>query len=518
MEDVTISELQRLLASSTDENQQKILYVLDYVLNYFVGDRRIPTISYRGFSNELQQLKDIGLIQETRNYWRGNEYLRLFVKQEVKSIIEKLLEERYYPLFTTDNVNRKMREIITSSFPAATKLWSIIHEHNITEYDLSRSGTYDRELVELGEKLATNGLCYLIGYYSTSWAYSSDEIIFRKHPIDVRAIFLKIVEDEMATALSSLSPPMKWCLYLKHVYPEADEGFFLKNATTSFLPSQIKEALARLPSLELEKFKEIMESILSEQRIRLSEAIRSLINRDPITVTVFGTLFTLAQEEKRYRKVDTWSMNKIKETLRDYDTFSRYLSYFKSLGVIFTSVYDDIIIPQIVWEVFSNEIKGRAKDVKIFESELDAQAFLEEIMSKATSAIKIWDPYVQTRTLALLERTVKSDKVLVEILSSLQETKEPIQNLARKGMKIHAKIVYRSGKQHGSPWHDRYLIVDDENVWHLGPSLHGAGQKLWESAELFAKSLGDRIVDAFRYNFSKEENDWASKGYEVIEV
>ena len=519
MEAPSISDLQKLLNVSPEENQRKILYVMDYVLHYFRGERRIPKIAYYGFANEIQQLKEIGVVEETRLYWRGHEYQHLFVKEEVKNEIERILKERYYPIFDADTTAKRIREIVQSSFPAATRLWQAVQKFEIGEYSLSEPSSYDKEIMDFGEKMMANGLAYLIGYWSTSWSMFSDEIIFRKEPLDIRGIFLKIVEDEMISALSSFSPEMKWCLYLKHIYPKPDEQFFLKNATTSFLPFQIKSALSRIPSLEMEKFKEITESILTEQRERLSETIRSMVTRDPTTVAVLGMLFTLGKEEGRYYKIDSWSLNKVKETLRDYDVFLQYISYFKNLGVVLESVYNELIVPKIVWEVFCDEIKGKAVEVKIFESELDGQSFLEEKIGKATSNVKIWDPYVSTRILAILERSIKSKNVQVEILSSQPTVIDEIIQLARKGMNIKSRIIYlKEEKKYRSPWHDRYLIIDSDNVWHVGPSLHALGQKGWESAELFAKSLGETIVDAFMYNFSKKKEDWKKEGYEVDEV
>jgi hypothetical protein len=106
----------------------------------------------------------------------------------------------------------------------------------------------------------------------------------------------------------------------------------------------------------------------------------------------------------------------------------------------------------------------------------------------------------------------------VEILSSQPTIIEEIIHLAKKGMKIKTKVIYlKKEKKYRSPWHDRYLIIDNENVWHLGPSIHAAGQKRWESAELFGKNLGETIVDAFRYNFLKKKEDWEKEGYSVDE-
>ncbi|MGB8781418.1 MAG: hypothetical protein WCD81_12320 [Candidatus Bathyarchaeia archaeon] len=518
MSDQAIAELTKLLNESTEVSRQRIFYVLDYAVNYFKGERRIPKITHE-FPTEVQKLKEMEVVEEAPLYWKGNKYLRIFVKAEAAVEISRLLKERYYPIFTLDAVTVRIRESVISAFPAAARLWSGVQQFKIDEYTLSEPSLYNQEAMNFGEKLMAAGLCYLIGYWSVSWISYSDEIIFRKEPIDVRDVFLEIVENEMTTALSSFSAEMKWCLFLKHVNPKADERFFLKNSTTSFLPNQIKNALAKLPSPEIAKSKEAVESILTEQRKRLSETIRSLINRDPTTVAVLGTLFTLSREEEKYRKVDSFSLGKIKETLRNYDDFEQYIAYFKSLGIVLESTNGEILIPKITWEIFCDEIKGRAVEVKIFESELDGQSFLEETMSKATSSVKIWDPYLSTKTLTILERSIRSNKVQIDILSSHPEVIPDIIHLLKEGVKIAGRFVYtKKEKSYWSPWHDRYLMIDTDNVWHIGPSLHAAGQKKWESAELFARDLGRLIADAFKFNFRKNKEDWDSEGYTIDKV
>jgi len=516
-----ISELNKLLRASTEEERQKILYVLDYVLNYFIGERRIPKISEYGFFSQIEQLRKIGVVKELKIYWRGHKYTRLALESNIEGEIRSLLKEKYHPQFTEEYVERRIREIVRSSFSAATKLWHKVQEYEAQEYELSGPISYDQDIIKLGEKIASEGLGYLIGYWTTSWTHYYDEIIFRKQPLDVRSIFIKVVEEEITQALSSFSPEMKWCLYLMYVNPKADKTFFLKNTTIWFLPYQIKNALSRIPHLKVDKLKELAESILAEQREKLSEIIRSLINRDPAVVTILSLLFMLGREEERYYMIDSWSLGKIKETLESvskYEQFNHYLTYLKNYGVVLTTDHE-LIIPKLVWEVFYDEIKGRATEVRIFESELEAQSFIEERMSKGVSNIKIWDPYVSTKTLMIVERSIRSKDIKVEILSSLPIITGEIIQLRNKGLNLSAKIIYlKRGEKYLSPWHDRYLIIDNTNVWHFGPSLHAAGQKGWESAELFPQSLGKMIVDAFVYNFMKKKEDWEKEGYEVVEI
>ncbi|MGD0643595.1 MAG: hypothetical protein ABSA75_01670 [Candidatus Bathyarchaeia archaeon] len=517
MENQVMIELQRLLESSSNEKQKRIFYTLDYVNNYFVGERREPTLSSQGFSKELQELKDIGAILTTGNNWRGYSYERLFLKQEIVDSIENLLHEKYYPLLEINKVTQKIQAIVKNTPPSAlTKMWSTVSEFKITEYSLTGPPAYIKEVELLAERLAAEGLSYVIGYHSSSWSSFYKEIIFRKQPTDVREIFLSAVEEEIKKALASLSTTEKWCLYVMHVYPQADEKLLLKNATAQRLPLQIKQAFPKLPSIDLAKFDKNSDLILTEQKETQAKDLRSLINRDPTIVAVLGTLFAVAREEKNYRKVDSQAMKKLLETMADTETFNNYLSYLKSSSLVFETLTGDSIIPHSVWEALTDEIKGKATEIKFFEGVLDAQAFLEETISKAISDIKIWDPYVKNRTLAVLEKAVQPGKVTIEILTSIEKAKEGIETLIEKGYKIQTKIV--SKKTSEKPWHDRYLIIDNEEVWHLGPSIDDAGIKPHESAVRFSSNFGALIVDAFKYNLSKKKEDWEKEGYAVTDI
>jgi len=518
-ESSTIVELEKLVSTISDEKRQRIFYVLDYILHYFTGERRIPKLSELGFGSEVIQLKNVGVIKETSLYCKGHNYSHLYIEKEIQEKIRNLLKEKYYPLFDETKITETIRKITKESLTAASRLWHKVEEFDSVQYTLSGYGEYETEVSRLGEELAKNGLAYLIGYWSTSWTEYCDDFIFRKEPFHVRTIFLKIVEEEVSEVFTSFTPEIRWCLYLKFIEPNANEEFMLRNATNRFLPSEVKRAFSRIPILKVEKFKPIIETLLTKEKERLSHVLRTLVNRDSISVFGLSTLFLLSQEKERYLQIGKWSFDKIKEiSTSTYETLCGYVKIFKDFGMILESNYGDLIIPKILTDVFNEEIKGGAVEVKIFESELDAQSFIEEVMSKAISNVKIWDPYVSTRTLRIIEKCIKPNTIQVEILSSQPPILDEVLTLIRQGMKINAKIIYQKrGEKYLSPFHDRYLIIDELYVWHFGPSLHAAGEKGWESATLFSESFGKIVIQAFKYNFERENEDWKKDGYEVID-
>lgn len=523
-EDQILDELKKLITRLPEQQQRRIFYVLDYVLNYFRGERRVPKLLEMGFHNELTELKSVGLVIETSEYWRGQTYSRLHVQEELREEISSLLREKYYQAFKDEEVTEKLRKIVGKSLSVTAKLWHTVEEFKrmepkIVEHTLSGYGEYQRDVVELGAELARCELGYFIGYWSTSWTTYSDEFIFRSEPINIQALFLKIVEEEVNRVFTSFTPAMRWCAYLKFLEPDADERFLLNNRTTRFLPAEIKEAFSKLPDLRIEKFREVVETILTKEKERLLDVIKTLLNRDSSVAQAIGMLLLLAEEKERYLNVNNWSLGKIKETsAHSYERLCDYTKILSDFGVVLTSNYGDLIIPKMLQEVFDEAMKGGALELKIFESELDAEAFIEETMAKATFNIKIWDPYVSTRTLRIIEKSIKPNSVLVEMLSSQPIIVDEILTLIKKGIKIRAKMVYQKKREkYLSPFHDRYLIIDHRYVWHFGPSLHAAGEKAWESASLFSEQFAKIILDAFLYNLCRNAEEWMQDGYQVVE-
>lgn len=518
--DSAFRELKDLLHKLPPEKRKRTLYVLDYVMNYFVGERRVPQLTSLGFGDELNRLKEIGIVNEVTRYWRGNTYTFLYIKEGLSEKIKELLEKEYYPLFVENKIAEEIAKIVKKSLAAASKLWHKVQEFETKEYVLSGYGEYDSEVNKLGEELAKNGLGYLIGYWSTSWAEYCTELVFRKDPINIREIFLKVVEEEINKVFTSFTPEMRWCLYLKHVKPDADADFMMRNRTARFLPAEIKKAFQSVPDLKIEKLEHILGTLIDKEKERLSSIIRNLINRDITSILCLSTLVLLGIDRDRYLEIDKWHQNEFEKTFTHLEKAMRtYIDIFKDYGIVLESNYGDIYIPKLSVEVFQEQMKGGAVEVKIFESQLDAQSFIEEKISKAVSTVKLWDPYVSTRTLRMIERSIKESEVTVEILSSQPIILEDIISLRKKGMKVKAKVIYKKkGEKYLSPFHDRYLIIDEVHVWHFGPSFHAVGEKEWESATLFPENLGKIITQAFAFNFTKKKEDWEKEGYEVVEI
>ncbi|MDH5419859.1 MAG: hypothetical protein OEX06_05965 [Candidatus Bathyarchaeota archaeon] len=157
-------------------------------------------------------------------------------------------------------------------------------------------------------------------------------------------------------------------------------------------------------------------------------------------------------------------------------------------------------------------------ETTIFSDKLDAENFVCDLVGRAEKRIKIWDPYVTKNTLQLISEGVGNKKVEVKILTSEPRIYPDLKHFLKSNISLRVKIIYRKTKnRYESPFHDRYAIVDDAEVWHFGPSLHGAGLREAEMAGQLKREWGERILDSFKYNWEKDKESWELENWTIRE-
>lgn len=122
-----------------------------------------------------------------------------------------------------------------------------------------------------------------------------------------------------------------------------------------------------------------------------------------------------------------------------------------------------------------------------------ANKLIGNILKSATKYIKIVDNYLSDDSVEMLENA--NSQVDFSILTKNQGSKYPsflnAVKILKKGWK--GKFEVRLTKK----LHDRYLIVDDQEVWHCGPSLDYLGLKAGVISKLEQPEVISRIVDLF---------------------
>ena len=114
------------------------------------------------------------------------------------------------------------------------------------------------------------------------------------------------------------------------------------------------------------------------------------------------------------------------------------------------------------------------KAVIFFKGQMwDATSCIEEIISRADKSIILIDNYVDRRTLDLLSR--KKAGVSVNIYTSernCQLTEKEITDFRNQ----YGHLVIRTTDE----FHDRFLIPDNKELYHIGASIKDAEKKAFE--------------------------------------
>ena len=99
----------------------------------------------------------------------------------------------------------------------------------------------------------------------------------------------------------------------------------------------------------------------------------------------------------------------------------------------------------------------------------DAYQFASEIIRSATKSIVLIDNYVDESVLTLLSK--RNNKVAASIYTSSvsKQLKLDLKRFNDQYPEIEVKIFTKS--------HDRFLIIDNETVYHIGASLKDLGKK-----------------------------------------
>ena len=129
-------------------------------------------------------------------------------------------------------------------------------------------------------------------------------------------------------------------------------------------------------------------------------------------------------------------------------------------------------------EVFNQlQLEENIKQRIFFDGQIyDAYSVIIDIIKKANKKILIIDNYIDDSILKMLAK--KKNNVEVVILTSI---KSSIENLdIQKFNKEYPTLkVARTNK-----FHDRFIVLDDKEMYHLGASIKDLGKKCFGLTEL----------------------------------
>ena len=179
-----------------------------------------------------------------------------------------------------------------------------------------------------------------------------------------------------------------------------------------------------------------------------------------------------------------WTTNIIKRYLMkgfviDERRVTQYKDNYKDLMTSVISINNKV--DNLDKRVATLEDKNQDnKESIFFNGEFyDAHSKIIEIIKKANSKIVLIDNYVGKETLDIL--SYKNDNVIITIITN----KEYIESV------LNETTLNKFNKQYGkiniiysNSFHDRFLIIDNIKLYHVGASLKDIGKKCFAISEL----------------------------------
>jgi len=109
----------------------------------------------------------------------------------------------------------------------------------------------------------------------------------------------------------------------------------------------------------------------------------------------------------------------------------------------------------------------------------DAYAFVSDIIRSAKNSIILIDNYVDDTVLTLLSKRNNNVKTIIYTRSISNQLRLDLQRYNSQYPVIEVKIFSDS--------HDRFLIIDDRELYHIGASLKDLGKKWFAFSKMDAQ-------------------------------
>ncbi len=152
----------------------------------------------------------------------------------------------------------------------------------------------------------------------------------------------------------------------------------------------------------------------------------------------------------------------------------------------FKELENDVIALKSKVENISNKLEDKTIQPKqgiFFDGQIfDAYLFVSGLVKKAKSSIILIDNYCDETTLLILGKCARKVKVTILTKSITKELMVDLQKHNAQYPNMRAKEFTSS--------HDRFLIIDEMEIYHIGASLKDLGKKWFAFSLLEVESFG----------------------------
>ena len=142
-----------------------------------------------------------------------------------------------------------------------------------------------------------------------------------------------------------------------------------------------------------------------------------------------------------------------------------------------------------VFEYISDHAESEQKifyDGQIY----DAFSLIASLIQKATKSIELVDGYVDVVTLNLLAKKKKGVNVNIYTFAKTKLSQTDIKNFNSQYPTLNVKTT--------NSFHDRFLVLDDKTVYHIGASIKDVGKKCYGITLIQDSTMANDLINRLK--------------------
>jgi len=159
---------------------------------------------------------------------------------------------------------------------------------------------------------------------------------------------------------------------------------------------------------------------------------------------------------------------------------------------------------KIGWEITSGRLTPSNADVKeLFfpaQSQHDAYSMVKKIFRNANRSIIVVDPYLDSSIFSMLADKASS---LSDLRLLTLKVPQDFSLEAKKFGQQYPNLVIKI--RLSAQFHDRFIIVDSEECWHIGCSIKDAGHKAFMLSQIEDVGNSKALIDQTERSWSNAQ-------------
>ena len=158
-------------------------------------------------------------------------------------------------------------------------------------------------------------------------------------------------------------------------------------------------------------------------------------------------------------------------------------------------------LEKIGWRIEEGRLTPVRADVKelFFSKDTQHDAYIEirKLFQKAIGSITVVDPYLDSSVLIVLG-SISTSSLKVRLLAHKIPSDFPQES--RKFLAQHANFTLEVRRS--KEFHDRFIVLDNDECWHVGCSIKDAGSKAFMLSKIEDQENKDALVRQLKYSWS----------------